>query len=76
MKEIKVLGSGCAKCVKVAELIEEVANEDGIQVNIVKESSPQVMLEYGVMKTPAVVIDNHLVHSGSVPDKKTISQWL
>ncbi len=76
MKEIKVLGSGCAKCVKVAELIKEVANEDGIQVNIVKESSPQVMLEYGVMKTPAVVIDNHLVHSGSVPDKKTISQWL
>ena len=47
MKEIKVLGSGCSKCIKVAELIQVVANDCGVQVNVVKESSPQVMLEYG-----------------------------
>lgn len=76
MKEVEVLGSGCAKCVKTAELIQAVANDCGIPVHVVKESSPEVMLKHGVMSTPAVVIDNQLMHSGSVPDRKKIEEWL
>lgn len=76
MKEIEVLGSGCAKCVKTAELIQMVADECGIEVQVVKESRPEVMMKYGVMSTPAVVIDKQLVHSGSVPDKTKVQQWL
>lgn len=76
MKEIEVLGSGCAKCVKTAELIQMVADECGIEVQVVKESRPQVIMKYGVMSTPAVVIDKQLVHSGSVPDKTKVRQWL
>ncbi|MBQ0730383.1 MAG: thioredoxin family protein [Oleispira antarctica] len=76
MKEIKVLGSGCKKCTKTAELIQAVANDGGIQVHVVKETRPEVMLEYGVMSTPAVVINNQLVHSGSMPDRKEIEEWL
>ena len=76
MKEIEVLGSGCAKCVKTAELIQAVASECGVAVNVVKQASPEVMLKYGVMRTPAVVVDNQLVHSGSVPDRKAIETWL
>lgn len=75
MKEIEVLGSGCAKCTKTAELIQTVANDCGTQVHIVKESSPEVMLKHGVMSTPAVVVDNQLMHSGSVPDRKKIEEW-
>jgi predicted thioredoxin/glutaredoxin len=76
VKEIEVLGSGCAKCVKTAELIQAVANDCGVQIHVVKQASPEVMLKHGVMSTPAVVIDNQLVHSGSVPDRKKIEQWL
>lgn len=76
MKKIEVLGSGCAKCIKAAELIQTVANDCGIQVQIVKESSPEVMLKYGVMRTPAVVVDSQLMHSGSVPDRNKIEKWL
>jgi predicted thioredoxin/glutaredoxin len=76
LKEIEVLGSGCAKCVKTAELIQTVANDCGIPVHVVKASSPEVMLKYGVMSTPAVVVDNQLMHSGSVPDRKKIEEWL
>ncbi len=75
MKEIKVLGSGCAKCVKTAELIKLVANDCDVPVNIIKETRPEVILEYDVMSTPAVVIDNQLIHSGSVPDRKKIEEW-
>lgn len=76
VKEIEVLGSGCAKCAKTAELIQTVANDCGVQVHIIKEPDPEVMLKHGVMSTPAVVIDNQLMHSGSVPDRKKIEGWL
>jgi predicted thioredoxin/glutaredoxin len=76
VKEIEVLGSGYAKCVKTAELIQTVAIDCGVEVHVVKESSPEVMLKHRVMSTPAVVVDNQLMHAGSVPDKKKIENWL
>lgn len=76
MKQIKVLGSGCTKCVKTAELIEKVAGELGVSVSVSKETSPQIIMSYGVMSTPAVVIDESLVHSGSVPEPSKIKAWL
>jgi len=76
MKEIKVLGSGCARCVKTAELIRMTADECGASVNITKETNPEVIMNYGVMSTPAVVVDDQLKHSGSIPDKKKIEEWL
>ena len=76
MKEIKVLGSGCSRCVKTAELIQSVANDCGITVNVLKETDPEVIMSYGVMRTPAVVVDNQLMHSGSVPDRKSVEDWL
>lgn len=76
MKEIKVLGSGCEKCVKTAEIIQIVADMRAVEVNIIKETSPEVMMHYGVMSTPAVVVDDVLVHKGSIPDQKKIQSWL
>jgi len=76
MKEIKVLGSGCAKCIKTAEFIQSVAIECGIPINVVKETSAEAIMNYGVMSTPAVVVDNILMHSGSIPDRKKVEGWL
>ncbi len=76
MKTVKVLGSGCKKCIKAAELVEAVALELGVEVNIEKESSPEAMLAYGVMSTPAIVIDETLVHSGSIPGRESVVNWL
>lgn len=76
MKQIKVLGSGCAKCVKTAELIENVASEQGASVEVSKETDPKAIMGYGVMSTPAVVIDEKVIHTGSVPNVSDIQQWL
>ncbi|RTE67286.1 thioredoxin family protein [Amphritea opalescens] len=76
MKQIKVLGSGCSKCKKTAELIEQLAHEMGIPANVTKETDPQVMMAFGVMSTPAVAIDDQLVHSGSVPNAAQVKEWL
>ena len=76
MKNIKVLGSGCAKCIKTAELIEKIAAEGKCQVTVVKETNPEVIMAYDVMSTPAVVIDEKVVHSGSIPTQNEITEWL
>lgn len=76
MKEIKVLGTGCAKCTKTVELIEKIAKEKGIDAHVVKETNPEVIMGYGVMSTPAVIIDEVNVHSGSIPHRDAVESWL
>ncbi|MFP4129718.1 MAG: thioredoxin family protein [Halorhodospira sp.] len=76
MREIQVLGSGCAKCNNTAERIEAKASELGVEARVTKETSPEALMQYGVMSTPAVVVDGQLVHSGSMPEPGQIQEWL
>ncbi len=76
MKDIKVLGSGCAKCVTTAKLIEEVARSKGVEIKLDKVTDMAQIVGYGVMSTPGVVIDGKVVHSGGIPDRAKISGWL
>ncbi|MEH6446624.1 MAG: thioredoxin family protein [Oceanospirillaceae bacterium] len=76
MKAIKVLGTGCAKCTKTVEIISKIANELNIEIQIKKETDPQVIMEYGVMSTPAVIVNEVNVHSGSIPKREAIESWL
>lgn len=76
MKDIKVLGSGCANCKTTLKLIEEVAQARGVAVNLEKVEDMATILGYGVMSTPGVVIDGKVVHAGGVPDRKKIETWL
>jgi small redox-active disulfide protein 2 len=76
MKNVKVLGTGCANCRNTIRLIEEVAAEKGVAIELSKvEDLPEIM-KYGVMSTPAVVVDGKVVHAGGVPDKARIANWL
>jgi len=76
MKDIKVLGSGCANCKTTLKLIEEAAHAKGVEVKLEKVEDMAVILSYGVMSTPGVVIDGKVVHAGGVPDRKKIEAWL
>ena len=76
MKDVIVLGSGCTKCTKTAEVIGKVARELGVDVSVTKETNPETMMSFGVMSTPAVVVNNCLVHSGSIPRREQIMEWL
>jgi small redox-active disulfide protein 2 len=76
MKDIKVLGTGCANCRNTIKLIEEVAGEKGVAITLSKiEELPEIM-QYGVMSTPGVVVDGKVVHAGGIPDRAKISTWL
>jgi small redox-active disulfide protein 2 len=76
MKDIKVLGSGCANCKTTLKLIEEIAQARGVAVSLEKVEDMAAILGYGVMSTPGVVIDGKVVHAGGVPDRKKIESWL
>jgi small redox-active disulfide protein 2 len=75
MKNIKVLGGGCANCKRTLALIEEVAKAKGIEVELEKVEDIAAIMSYGVMSTPGVVIDGEVVHAGGVPDRMSIEGW-
>ncbi|MEW6025406.1 MAG: thioredoxin family protein [Pseudomonadota bacterium] len=73
---IKVLGTGCANCKTTAKLIEDIAAEKGVPVQVEKVEDIQAIMGYGVMSTPGVVIDGKVVHAGGVPSRDKIAGWL
>jgi small redox-active disulfide protein 2 len=75
MKDIKVLGMGCANCKNTAALIEQVAADQGSEIRLEKIEDMQQIARYGVMRTPAVVIDGQVVHAGGVPARDQVEQW-
>ncbi|MDS4013351.1 MAG: thioredoxin family protein [Candidatus Accumulibacter sp.] len=76
MKDVKVLGTGCANCRNTIRLIEEVAAEKGVAIALSKVDALPEIMKYGVMSTPGVVVDGKVVHSGGVPDRAKVAGWL
>lgn len=75
MKDIKVLGTGCPKCAATLKIIQTVAEERQFQGRIYKIEDIMDIVEYGVMSTPAVVIDDKVVFAGGVPERKMVEYW-
>ncbi len=73
---IRVLGTGCTNCASTVKLIELTADELNIKVNVVKVEDIAEIASYGVMSTPAIVMADEVVHSGSIPSKNQVVTWL
>lgn len=76
MKNIKVLGTGCANCKTTMKLIEDAAKEKGVEIQLEKIEDIQAIMAHGVMSTPGVVVDGKVVHAGGVPNRDKIAGWL
>ena len=68
VKKIQILGTGCPKCRKLAENAEAAAKELGIDYEIEKITDINDMIKFGVMMTPALVIDDEVKAVGKVPE--------
>lgn len=75
MKHIKVLGTGCANCKNTLALIEAIAREKGVDIQLEKIEDLKAIMGYGVMSTPGVVIDGKVVHAGGVPPRAKVEGW-
>jgi len=62
--KIEILGTGCPKCKKLTENVEAALTEKGLNAEIVKVTDINKIIEYGVMTSPALVIDGKVVSAG------------
>lgn len=73
---IKVLGTGCAKCKTAEKVANEAVKEMGIEAQVEKVEDIYKIMQYGVMRTPAIVINEKVIMSGKVPSKKELIELL
>jgi small redox-active disulfide protein 2 len=74
--DIKVLGPGCARCHALDKLVREVVKEMGIEARVDYIQDMKKILEYPILTTPGLVINEEAVCSGRVPSKAEITQMI
>ncbi len=74
--KIEILGPGCPKCKKLAELAEQAVKESGVEAEIVKVADIKEIANRGVMFTPALAINGEVKSAGKIPTMEEIKNWL
>jgi len=74
--KIEILGTGCPKCKKTAENASQAVKELGIEAEVMKIEKIDEIMKYGVMMTPALVIDNEVKCAGKIPAVDEIKKWI
>ena len=76
MLTIKILGSGCANCKRVEQIVHKVVDEMTLQAEIVKVTEYPEIMKYNVMSTPGLVINEKIVSTGRIPTPAEVTAWL
>jgi len=74
--KIKVLGPGCARCQQLEKTAKEVVSELGINATVEEVKDIKKIMEYPILTTPGLVIDEQLVCSGRVPSKVEVTTFI
>jgi small redox-active disulfide protein 2 len=73
---IKILGTGCAKCMQLEKVTKEAVKELGIDAKIEDVKDITKILEYPILTTPGLVIDEEVVCSGKIPSKDEVKKYI
>lgn len=74
--KVKILGTGCPKCKKLYAEAEKAVVDTGVSAELEKTEKIDEIMTYGVMMTPALVIDETVKSSGKIPTAAQIATWL
>lgn len=74
--EIKVLGPGCSKCKTTYQVVEKVIKENNLDVKLTKVDDIMEMMNYNIMTTPAIVVDDVVKIKGKVPTESEVKELL
>ena len=74
--EVTILGPGCYSCDKLEQDVMAVLSETGIQAGLNHITDPSLIAQYGILPTPALIINGKVKSSGRVPSKSMIKKWL
>ncbi|PWH12953.1 MAG: thioredoxin family protein [Anaerolineae bacterium] len=76
MITVKILGSGCANCKKVEGIVRKVISEMGFDAEVVKVTDYAEIMQYPILSTPGLVINEKLVCFGRIPSQAEVTTWL
>ena len=76
MTNLLILGTGCPKCKKLAEHAVAAARELGLEFELIKVTDIQAIMGFGVMMTPALVVNDEVKCAGQVPSVEQIKRML
>ena len=76
MLTIKVLGSGCANCKRVEAVARQAVSDLGIEAEVIKVTEYSEIMQYDVMSTPGLVINEKVVSAGRIPNAAEVTTWL
>ena len=76
MKVIKILGTGCKKCNTLEAKVKELINTNSLAADVEKVTDINKMMDYGIMMTPALVIDEEVKSTGIIPKDDQIIKWI
>jgi small redox-active disulfide protein 2 len=74
--KIEILGMGCASCNKLYQNALEAVKQSGKEVQVIKVEDIQKIMSYGVLSTPALVIDGVVKTAGKLPKAEEIKEWI
>jgi len=76
MKKLQLLGTGCPKCKKLAEIVEDVAKSMNMEYELVKITDISEIMSFGVMMTPALAVDGEVKVFGRIPKPEEIRKMI
>jgi len=76
VKNVKILGSGCKRCMATADMALAEAKKLGVDIELEKVTDFAQIAAFGVVSTPGLVIDGKVVHAGGLPKPEDIAKWL
>ncbi len=74
--KIEILGMGCSNCNKLYQNVLEAVKKSGKEAEVTKVEDIKAIMGYGVMSTPALVIDGVVKVAGKVPKAEEIKEWI
>ena len=74
--DVKVLGPGCMKCKKLYEQVDQSIKQLGLNANLVKVEKIDEIIRFGVLATPALVINGEVKVAGRLPNAAELTNWL
>ncbi len=76
MISVKILGTGCKKCLTLEQKVKDVVALNNIDASVEKVTDLSEIMNYGIMMTPGLVVNEKVVSSGTIPNDKQILNWL